>query len=844
MRCSPVSGWWRLLLINTLFPLVSAAVDLTADEQHYLQQHPTIRFVSDPDFAPIEFVEAGQLRGITVDILEEIRQQLNIQVELILTESWGETMARFERGEADVLTAMSITPELEQRYRFTQPLLSFPSVIVGRRSVGTEKLKLPQLAGERVLVVAGWPEESYLRQHYPEIEVVTVTSTQMGLRQVANLEFDYLFGHLPSARYYIQQLGLYDLTILGSSDHLPVDSMMLHRDDVLLQSILNKAISAIPPQVKQQIFDRWIGQIRQDGQPLIEWQPDELAYLQQKSAIKMCVDPDWSPLEWIDQQGQHVGVSADVIALLEQNSRLNLRLVPTKSWQQSLDWVRTHQCDMLSLAMATPEREKFLNFTTPYLNLPLVIATRNSEIFVADTAALADKRISLTRGYAYINLLRTRYPQLTIVEVDNLTEGLNAVRTGRVYGHADALGSMAQALWQGSMSDLKISGKLDEVWALSIATRNDEPLLQTIMQKALDTVDPNDIKRIYNQWLPIRIEKQIDYQLLYQLMALFALIGSLVLWRFRTMWRANRVIQQKNSELQQAYEQYSWLADNMDDVICVIDVQGRIRYISPSVEKLLGFTPERLLQRPLCDQLTEQSSKRLAEAMATGMRAAAKGETPPLLNLRLEQCRQDGSTLWSEANLRLVVDQLSSDNRFILLFRDITENIDYENALQQLVVTDRLTGLFNRHKLDDELNFQQRQQRGRSDTFGVLLIDIDHFKRINDEYGHQVGDVTLCKVANILSTESRSTDVVGRWGGEEFMIIISGGSDTSIQQQAERLRLAIATAQFEQVGQLTVSIGGALHDTDEAVNLTVSRADEALYEAKRSGRNRCQWHFQ
>ena len=64
MRCSPVSGWWRLLLINTLFPLVSAAVDLTADEQHYLQQHPTIRFVSDPDFAPIEFVEAGQLRGL------------------------------------------------------------------------------------------------------------------------------------------------------------------------------------------------------------------------------------------------------------------------------------------------------------------------------------------------------------------------------------------------------------------------------------------------------------------------------------------------------------------------------------------------------------------------------------------------------------------------------------------------------------------------------------------------------------------------------------------------------------------------------------------------------------
>lgn len=158
--------------------------------------------------------------------------------------------------------------------------------------------------------------------------------------------------------------------------------------------------------------------------------------------------------------------------------------------------------------------------------------------------------------------------------------------------------------------------------------------------------------------------------------------------------------------------------------------------------------------------------------------------------------------------------------------------------LARLSVTDRLTGIYNRMKLDEALAAEIQRCRRYDQALAIVLLDIDHFKRINDTYGHQAGDRALIDIARLLSEGSRETDVVGRWGGEEFMIVLPHTDLAGAGRLAEKMRTTIAAHEFSGIGQQTASFGVAAYRIDDQPNDLVARADAALYEAKHAGRNR------
>ena len=123
-------------------------------------------------------------------------------------------------------------------------------------------------------------------------------------------------------------------------------------------------------------------------------------------------------------------------------------------------------------------------------------------------------------------------------------------------------------------------------------------------------------------------------------------------------------------------------------------------------------------------------------------------------------------------------------------------------------------------------------------SFGVIMVDIDHFKNINDTFGHQVGDEVLKTFASILLNSSRKSDIAGRWGGEEFLIIAPNATKESITTFAENLRAEIEKFQFEKIGQLSISLGASIYQENESIEELIKRADKALYTSKKRGRNR------
>ena len=160
------------------------------------------------------------------------------------------------------------------------------------------------------------------------------------------------------------------------------------------------------------------------------------------------------------------------------------------------------------------------------------------------------------------------------------------------------------------------------------------------------------------------------------------------------------------------------------------------------------------------------------------------------------------------------------------------------NELEGLSTTDKLTGLANRLKLDEVFNYEINKALRHGNSFSILLLDLDRFKSINDNFGNEIGDMVLQETAQLLKNNLRKTDTIGRWSGEEFLIIAPEIENENAMMLAEKIRKLIAGHYFTQVGTVTCSIGiGSFSDEDSRESMT-ERADRALHAAKDRGRNR------
>lgn len=171
--------------------------------------------------------------------------------------------------------------------------------------------------------------------------------------------------------------------------------------------------------------------------------------------------------------------------------------------------------------------------------------------------------------------------------------------------------------------------------------------------------------------------------------------------------------------------------------------------------------------------------------------------------------------------------------------RDVTQIVEMEKQLHHMATTDRLTQIFNRLKFDDELKAQIEWAQTNNNPLGLLMFDLDHFKQVNDSYGHDVGDEVLKSTVNLVQQYIRSSDTLARWGGEEFMLITPLTDALELKTIAESLRNRIEKLEHATAGRITASFGGSILKAGDSVTTLLKRVDAALYQSKQSGRNRC-----
>ena len=700
-----------LLFFILIFNAHASELVFTQEEKDFIKKHPVIRVQNERSWAPIDFRTNAQAQGYAVDNIKLLAKTAGLEVKFIPGRSWSSYLQMLDEKRLDVISSMKKNDQRRNYATFSKhPVLELHNAILQKKE--TSYSSIEDLQDKRVAIVNGYYQEELLRLHYPRVKLIKANSTLEAIRLVLEDKADATIEYHCVLQYNISHYlytDLHSVLLQKNKYFAPVKQYIGIRSDwPLLQSILDKAAKVQSHKVIQDLRKKWLTQVQNRN---IVLNKDELLYLKNKKDVKYCVHPNWLPIEKIEHN-KHIGITADYLKKMSSNLNINFELVPTTSWEQSLEFIKDKRCDFLSSLIRTDDRQKSMNFTSAYMNMPLVITTKSDTFFINSLKNIKGKRIGIVERHAYKQILKRDYANVELIPVNNVYDGLKEVENGNIYAYVDALEATSYELRTSSFSNLKVSGKLEEKIDISFALLKNEHTLFDILEKGLASISSEDKKKIYDQWTYVSID-ETDYSLIWKVLSGIALLLLFFFYRYKVTLNYN--------------------------------------------SQLLGINKE-------------------------------------LENLNLQ--------------------------------------------LEELSQTDQLTKLSNRRYLDESLHREiKRASRYKLDLC-IILIDIDYFKKVNDTYGHPKGDEVLKDMARILRENSREVDTVGRWGGEEFLIILSQVDLTQATSICEKLRLKIKDYDFGMKHQVTASFGVTKFDTsnDDEYSL-LSRVDSNLYDAKDSGRD-------
>jgi len=557
-----------------------------------------------------------------------------------------------------------------------------------------------------------------------------------------------------------------------------------------------------------------------------------------KEPLRVCVDPDWTPYETLSSDGGFVGIGADLFALVAKRAGVVYTIVPTKDWEESIAFSKVGKCDALAFLNQTPAREEWLVFTEPYFTDPNVIITRESHEYISNLSEFWDLRIALPSGTSIEERVRQDFPHLVIIPATSEKEAFALVASGEADMTLRSLMLAVYTIKKEGWFNLKVAGEVPQYTnQFRIGLHKDHAALKETLNQGIRTLKPQEVREIANKHVAIVVEGRPDYGLVFRVLVGFGVVfGFGLLWlgvQRRTNARlAQQLEEQRKIEaaLRESQEGYRALIEGAREGV-VVTQSEKVMYCNPSFLELVGYTKEEVENMSIHTYLHPEDKGRAAQ---NHHRRIAGEEVEQRYPVRFITKQQE--TIWVEiSGARIMWKGEPAALNFLV---DITERVKKETFMRHMAQYDQLTGLPNRWLLDERLDDTLRLSRRTGDSFGVIFVDLNRFKPINDTYGHEVGDALLVAVAKRIKALLRESDTVARVGGDEYVVLLPlAARPEDALLVAQKIEKAIEKP-FVLSGhslKISCSAGVAFYPLHGKTRMELYRhADRAMYDQKHS----------
>ncbi len=521
--------------------VLDAQMEWSAEELQWLSEHPQITVGVMDAWPPMDYVDSsGDAVGIGVDFLKAINLRIGGRLEIV-PGSWTEIYNAVKEGRMDALTGITPRPDRQAHFNFTEPYVSVPHVIIARP--GENFTSIASLADKTVAIESGFFIEKVLEEKYPDVDIESYESTSDALHAVSNGEADAYIGNRAVAMYLIQQELMPNLSVYGKIyETSSINAIGVRKDWPILQSIFQKALNSISEEERSQILGDWIGVQRKD----LELTQEEAFWVINNPVVKVGSDIAWAPIEYLNEAGEFSGITKELLGLISEVSGLQFKQMKYPSWSETLAAAKRGDIQMLSAVDYTAERAEDLNFGPAYMNLPALMFTEDSKPLLADMSDLLGKRVVTVRDYSISELIQTDFPDISLIEVNSVAEGVRMVSLGHADVFIDALLPTSHIIRQHGYTNIKVAGETPYKYHLAMATYKSLTPLQGILDKALAALPPTELNRIYKKWVSVKVEKEVEYRLLWQVGAGFMLLLILLVWWLRYLQKQRALLTAAN----------------------------------------------------------------------------------------------------------------------------------------------------------------------------------------------------------------------------------------------------------------------------------------------------------
>ena len=520
-----------------------SSINFTKEEKDFLKQNKKIKTHNEANFPPFNYNSNGIPSGFSIDYINLLASKVGLSIEYISGFTWNEFLEKIKKNEIDLMLNIAKNPQREEYLEFTSPYENIiDTVFVKKDNINLKNLD--DFKGKKLTIIKGFYEEELLKKNYPEINFVIVNDSLEGLKKVIFDEADGAFDRLAVGNYFLDNNYINNLkpafeiqdTQFNQSVHLAVA-----KNNIVLRNILEKGKEQISQEELMSLKRKWLSNY--SNKNIIPLSKEEETYLNTRNIVTMCVDPSWEPFEKIDRSGNYVGIAADIINLISNKLNIQIKLIPTKNWEESINFSKSKKCDILSFLNETETRKEWLNFTNTIFTDENVIIGRFETPLIKDLSKLKAS-IAIPKKTAMFEKIQNDFPNLIIIPVDSEEEAFKYVEQKKADLTIRSLIVSAYTIKENGFFNLRILNQPENYEnSFKIAVQKDDIILKDILNKAIQTITKEDTANIVNKWVSIKYEVSTNYTYLYIFLGIITIIILFLMYRQYLLKHTNNYLQ-------------------------------------------------------------------------------------------------------------------------------------------------------------------------------------------------------------------------------------------------------------------------------------------------------------